>query len=225
MSRSIPPLSGEVSALLDCERAIPPLPATVRARALARARAALVAGVERRIALAPVPRTRWAVAAAVVCLLTAALSAAAYQIRARFNSSPSPDPSSSSVVTRRPAVSAPSGPRAAVPPDAVPTLPAREIGKPVLSQAAVARAELRLLQQARTAVARQDYGAALPTIAEHARRFRDGRLSEEREALRVKALAGLGRMDEARRAAASFRARFPRSVLLPAVSQMPATLP
>jgi hypothetical protein len=60
----------------------------------------------------------------------------------------------------------------------------------------------------------------LSHIAEHARRFKDGRLTEEREALRVKSLAGLGRSDEARRAAAAFRARFPRSVLLSAVNQM-----
>ena len=43
---------------------------------------------------------------------------------------------------------------------------------------------------------------------------------EEREALHVKALAGLGRRDEARRAAAAFEDRFPRSVLLPAVRQI-----
>jgi hypothetical protein len=60
----------------------------------------------------------------------------------------------------------------------------------------------------------------MPPIAEHARKFKDGRLSEEREALRVKALAGLGRSGEARRAANSFRARFPRSVLLSAVNKM-----
>ena len=47
MSRERPPLSPEVRALLDHEREIPPLPASVRARALARARAALVAGVSR----------------------------------------------------------------------------------------------------------------------------------------------------------------------------------
>jgi len=45
-------------------------------------------------------------------------------------------------------------------------------------------------------------------------------LLEEREALRVKALSGLGRVEEARRAAHAFEARFPRSVLLPAVNQM-----
>jgi len=91
-----------------------------------------------------------------------------------------------------------------------------------LSQADAVRAELRLLRQARVAVAREDFAAALPPIAEHARRFKDGRLTEEREALRVRALVGLGRSDEARRAAESFRTRFPHSVLLPAVGQMSA---
>jgi hypothetical protein len=96
---------------------------------------------------------------------------------------------------------------------------------PRLSRADANRAELRLLRQARGAVARGDFAAALLPIAEHAHRFRDGRLAEEREALRVKALAGLGRTEEARRAAAAFAARFPRSVLLPAVKGMPAAEP
>jgi len=104
-------------------------------------------------------------------------------------------------------------------------VPASPRAKATLSRADEARAELRLLRQARAAVVREDYAAALPPIAEHARRFKDGRLTEEREALKVKALAGLGRTDEARRAAASFRARFPRSVLLPAISQMSTAAP
>jgi len=78
-------------------------------------------------------------------------------------------------------------------------------------------------EQARAAVARQDYASALPPLGEHARRFKNGRLAEEREALHVRALAGLGRTDEARRAAHRFEARFPRSVLLPAVKQMSAS--
>jgi hypothetical protein len=94
-----------------------------------------------------------------------------------------------------------------------------------MSRADAARAELRLLRQARAAVARDDYAGAMPPIGEHARRFKDGRLAEEREALRVKALAGLGRTDEAQRVAAAFRARFPRSVLLSAVGRMPAREP
>jgi hypothetical protein len=74
-------------------------------------------------------------------------------------------------------------------------------------------------------VARQDFAAALPLIAEHAREFKNGRLAEEREALRVRALSGLGRTEEAQHAADAFGSRFPRSVLLPAVSRMPASTP
>ena len=81
------------------------------------------------------------------------------------------------------------------------------------------------MRQARAAVARGDFEVALSATSEHARRFKNGRLVEEREALRVKALMGLGRAEEARHAAAAFRARFPRSVLLPTVGQMPVSRP
>jgi hypothetical protein len=99
---------------------------------------------------------------------------------------------------------------------------ARGQGEPRHARAEAVRAELRLLRQARAAVARDDFAAAMPLIAEHTRRYgyKEGRLAEEREALRVKALVGLGRGEEARRAAAAFESRFPRSVLLPAVHQM-----
>ena len=67
------------------ERDIPPLPATVRARALARARAALAAGVVTRPAFtAPTPRFRWAAAAALVAPGSGAVGAATYEIRARL---------------------------------------------------------------------------------------------------------------------------------------------
>jgi hypothetical protein len=225
MSRAQPPLPPHVRGLLDHEREIPPLPATARARAIARARAALVAGAHRRATPAPAPRTRWAAAAAVVCILGVAVGAAAYQIRAHLAPAPSDRPAAAPVEkiatpTATPLSSAPPPPPAVMPP-----APARVLGKPALSRADAARAELRLLRQARAAVAREDYADALRPIAEHARLFKDGRLSEEREALRVKALVGVGRTAEARRAAAAFRARFPRSVLLPAISQMPTSEP
>ena len=92
-------------------------------------------------------------------------------------------------------------------------------GSSVLSGDALS-VELRLLRPARAAVAQGDLAGALARLAEHARRFRNGRLAEEREALRVKALAGLGRMEEARGAAAAFETRFPHSVLVPAVSDV-----
>ena len=91
---------------------------------------------------------------------------------------------------------------------------------PPRSGGGAVRVELRLLEQARLAVAREDFVRAIELLAEHARRFRTGRLVEERKALRIKSLAGLGRGGEARRAAADFEANYPRSPLLPAVRRM-----
>jgi hypothetical protein len=85
------------------------------------------------------------------------------------------------------------------------------------SEADAYAAELALLQQVRTAVAVARFSAALALVAEHERRFPAGRLREERDALRVKALAGLGRGGDAREAAERFRARYPRSVLSPGI--------
>jgi hypothetical protein len=216
------PVSPEVRALLEQERVIPPVSPSQRARAMARARAALAAPALLTAApsAAAAPRTRWVAAAAAVLVVGAAVGAAAYEIHARLAPAPLTRPaavaSAPVVVARAPASSAA---EVAVP-DLPPT-PAATVAAPSLSPADAARAELHLLRQARAAVARGDFAAALPPIAEHTRRFKSGRLVEEREALRVKALVGLGRAGEARRAAADFRARFPRSVLLPAVSQMP----
>ncbi len=219
-----PPLSPEVRALLDRERIIPAVSAAQRARALARARASLATPPAASNAPAgAAPRRHWVAAAAAALVLSAAVGAAAYEIHARMAPAPARRPAAAApvreVVASAPAPSAPAPVARLVPPQ----LPAAEA--PNLSPAEAARAELRLLRQARVAVARGDFAAALPPIAEHARRFKNGRLAEEREALRVRTLAGLGRTEEARHAAAAFRARFPRSVLLPAVSQMPASGP
>jgi hypothetical protein len=224
MRQPLPPepsMAAEVRALLDEERAIPSLPAAVRGRAVARARAALVAGsVRASTSPAHGARLRWAAAVALTCIGSAAVGAAAYRMRDRLGTpaaapeAPAPAP-----------VAAPVHAQAALPAAESPPEPAPAPEVPRLSKSEAARAELKLLRQARAAVAREDFAAALRPIAEHTRRFKDGRLSEEREALRVKSLAGLGRTDEARRAAAGFKARFPRSVLLPAVSQMSASQP
>jgi hypothetical protein len=79
--------------------------------------------------------------------------------------------------------------------------------------------ERKILQPARAALAAGDSSSALAAIAEHERRFPVGQLTEEREALRVEALLSARRTDEARSAAAAFRNRFPRSVLLSRVSE------
>jgi hypothetical protein len=103
-------------------------------------------------------------------------------------------------------------------------LPAKSVSRPehperpATAQESYA-AELGLLQKAHLAYANGTYSAALVLVAEHARRFPNGRLAEEREALRVRSLASAGRADAARRAVAAFAARFPRSVLLPRLQQ------
>jgi hypothetical protein len=74
--------------------------------------------------------------------------------------------------------------------------------------------ELELLRNAHTAYGARDYASALELTREHARRFASGPLAEQREALRVRCLLGANRAPEARRAAALFATRFPRSVLL-----------
>ena len=74
-------------------------------------------------------------------------------------------------------------------------------------------------------MAKGQYGVALGAVAEHQRQFPRGRLWEESEALRIKALVGLGKAAQAREAAESFRARYPRSVLLRRIDGSVATSP
>ncbi|MFO0648926.1 MAG: hypothetical protein U0326_21975 [Polyangiales bacterium] len=74
-------------------------------------------------------------------------------------------------------------------------------------------AERQLVEQASSAMLRSNYAAALSAVQAHARRFPHGALSEERDSLWVRALAGLGRGDEARVRAADFHRRHPDSML------------
>jgi hypothetical protein len=216
--RILPCFCPAVEALLVHERTIVPQVAIARARALARARAALRAGNFVALANPPMPergwRLRFAVAAGVVFLASAA---AAYQVLRRPGP---PSPGGESPQLMQTAKTVPprvvelvrSGnatpvcaARAANP------IPAKALeGRP----ASMVAEELRLLEHAQQSAARGDYAAVLAVTSEHVRRYAGGRLCEEREALRLRALIGLGRDDEARKAAVRFRHDFPRSVLL-----------
>jgi hypothetical protein len=79
--------------------------------------------------------------------------------------------------------------------------------------------EAQLLLRARRALA-ADASRTLAIVREHARRFPDGELLEEREALRIEALVGIDRIADARAAYAQFRARFAGSAHLPHLSQL-----
>lgn len=79
------------------------------------------------------------------------------------------------------------------------------------------RVERSYVEQARSALARGDAQGALSAVSQHAREFPSGRLGEERDALRVQALAASGQREEAVGAAAKFRQRYPHSFLTPVV--------
>ena len=218
-----PPLSPELDALLAPHRTVLPIAPFIEARAIARASAAarLPEPVAARVPVAP----RWVFAAAAGVVL--ALGAAAYAARAWIGVASSP------VLTPAPVAS----PRASEPvrapvvaaaaeTEATPTIASPRRRVAAKANAATARptnAELQLLRAARQDVTRGDFAGALAVIAEHVHRFRNGILVEEREALRVKSLAGLGHHEEARRAAAQFHARFPHSVFLATFERMKET--
>ena len=75
-----------------------------------------------------------------------------------------------------------------------------------------AEAERSLLDQGRRALREGRANAALSVADEHRARFPRGRLVEEREALRIRALDRLGRRDASRAAARDFMKRYPSSI-------------
>lgn len=225
MNREGSDLDPELEAFLEHHRIRRHVPTDMRLRVLARARAT-VAGrkvVPVRL-LEPASRSlargrrafRVAVAASIVVggLTIGAVAA----LRGRSPTTiPAASADSESLREPRSAVGGPSVP-SAEPPARAP----EEHGLPVRSPRPVRPAakgdpfmvELELLQHAHDAYTRREFPAALALLAAHARRFPSGRLAEQREAMRVRSLAGAGRGQEARRAAAAFAVRFPRSVLL-----------
>ena len=211
----------EMASLFAIERELIPEPDEVRDRVIRRARASLPRTLPVDFAQRPTRPRRvrigWAAAAAVMLsVLCAVAYYAGYQVKSRSSAAPAPVPiPTHSVVV----VTVPMAPPTTVPPtypEPSPAEPRTAKTKSVGSEKPVADVyarELRVLQPAQRAVVRQDYAFALVAIAEHQRRFPSGRLAEEREALRVKALLGLGRSEDAQRVGAGFRKRFPRSAL------------
>jgi TolA-binding protein len=82
-----------------------------------------------------------------------------------------------------------------------------------------------LLDVARSAFGRNDYPQTLAVLSAHAQRFPKSVLTEEREALEIKALAASGRVAEAKARAARFAAHFPQSLLLPSIADNLKAIP
>ncbi len=208
-----------VNAVIERGRQIRRAPDVVRARLLARARASVVSGeaAPSFVLAPPLPRVRMGVrlaVAAIVLMAFGAGAAAALHARAVPSEEAAPVfvPSPAS-----PAVLAPP-PEIIIPPRHTASRPAHphRLSSPQESYAA----EVALLQRAQSEYAIRAFANALVLVSEHAHRFPNGRLAEEREALRVRSLAGSHRGDEARRALVTFERRFPRSVLLPRLQEV-----
>lgn len=222
MKRRDSNLDPELEALITPRTIERHLPPELRARVLSRARAT-VAGDE--IAPAPLParpvrnaRGRRLLRFALVASFAVAGAAvgAVAALHQRGPQTPEVSPG------QAPAPSVPVTRGATPPPE--PAAPAAEHGPAKPPHAASPKgdrftAELDLLQRAHAAYTRRDFSIALKLVAEHAHRFPNGPLAEQSEALRVRSLLGAGRADDAHRAAAAFKVRFPRSVLLPRVAE------
>jgi hypothetical protein len=220
MSRRDTPLG--VRELLDSGKEVPRQPDAVRARVLERARktaAAPLPDPELDRALPARSPIHAAVAAGALALGGAAV---VLGLKAAFPSAPVAPPVRHSAVEVSPAPSAERAAPSEVPDPpsgsasarnettAVPTAKLTQDRAPVKGSYA---AELELMRSAHNAFAAHDYAGALALTQEHARRFPNGVLAEEREAVSVRSLAASGHTNEARRAAAAFAKHFPRSVL------------
>ena len=234
------PISRAAQALLAAERARVDDDQELNARVLARAQATLdgerLSGVAfRPLSQQALPRVRSRVTRAAV-LLAAALAVAGLAA-ASVHLVTSHAPTSVAVATPRPHAALATqaqdpalASRAAAEPEIEVALPiASATAGGALNTAAHGRPsaaqkyaiELGLLEPARASSVRGDYGAALSAIAKHQREFPNGQLAEEREALRVRALWGLGERPAAEAAAAAFRTRYPRSGLLSWMKGLP----
>jgi hypothetical protein len=85
--------------------------------------------------------------------------------------------------------------------------------------------ERALLDTARRKLAQGEAEASLSELGRHGQLFREGKLAEEREALMINALVSLGKYDEARQKAGTFRKRYPHSFLSPSVDAAILAIP
>jgi hypothetical protein len=231
MDTRIPPLAGATRALLSQERLLPAADRALRDRILDRARACLderPSGITLR-QVTPHrpsrPSSRWArlLLPTAATLALAGLAAAGGKL---FDSERPLAPGQQSLMSAPSMVHGPK-PTPARPmanlPDAAPVVVeppepprARAAGNEPLrvTSSSTYAFELGLLEPARRSIARGSFSDALPAILQHQREYPRGQLVEEREALRVRALWGMGARTEAESAATLFRRRYPHSGLL-----------
>jgi hypothetical protein len=235
MMRRDPELEPELHAFLAHKGVERHLSPEVRARALARAQSIISGGGVLRPgrlceldtpAPIPLPRRRAVARVALAGSVALVVGFIGQVVASRGRGASPRHPLPETVAVLQPAEGPPPA-REASP--AVPMRPAVPRVAAARSRRAVPAAELftlelELLQQAQAAYTRRDYETALELVANHAQLFPRGSLAEEREALRVRSLLGLGRQADAHREAVAFARRFPYSVLLPRVDDRESAL-
>jgi hypothetical protein len=210
-----------VQRLIEQAKSVRPVLPAARARVLRRAQSSALLGASGALSTAPWSRTAaspatWLGGAALaVSLAGAGLALYGHERRIaaidRAASSVSIATTVGSHLEPAPVNVAPAAIESAAPASSTAESAHVLTHAPVIESYA---AELALLRRAHSAYGNHDFATALRLLAEHRRDFPNGRLAEEREALRVGALSGSGRLAAARLAARAFAVHFPRSVLL-----------
>ena len=214
------PISRQAQALLAAERTRVDDDEKLKARVLAQAQATLdgerLSGVAfRASSYQPAPRTRSRVLRAA--LLLAAVLAVGGLAAASIQLLTTDAPNSTSAVAPHPRPRPGLAIRSQLAARATRAVASSSLSSGVSGRPNAAKkyaTELELLEPARACSVRGDHQGALSAIAKHQHEFPNGQLAEEREALRIRALWGLGQKPAADAAAAVFRAQHPRSGLL-----------
>lgn len=97
--------------------------------------------------------------------------------------------------------------------------------RPLVSRDRGLAAERKLVEMARSALARGHTDGALAALQRHARGFPRGQLAEERDSLLVQALVAKGDFAKARDRAAHFHRHYPHSLFAPVVDQALRAIP
>jgi hypothetical protein len=233
--QQLKPLDADLALLLKSETRATPAPDAARARVLARVESTLLAGGGGGGAHgggAPTARqVGWSFARPLSLVSALLVGGAGGALLTRALERP---PTPVIVYVSRPSSPGPSAPASLPASEGRMELPA-SVPAPGISARAAASApephagqlaqERALLDVARTALGRGEGEETLTALGKHEKRYPNGQLAEEREAIGIQALLLLARYDEARARGGRFRQRYPGSVLLPAVEAALATIP
>lgn len=222
------PMSSAMKSLLDSERPLDVVPAATRSKLFAKVSASMagaaVAGSVGSAALGG--KAVASTAAAGTTAVTAkvlVVAAVAFSVGGGVGAgvhavvAPQPAPMQPApIVIRVEAPPAPPPPVVIEEPAQVPAPPPAR-APPTPKKPDNLGAERSYIEQARAALSRHEAAAALSALAQHEREYPAGQLAEERSALQVIALNESGETAKARELAAKFRAKYPGSLLMPAV--------